>query len=265
MKTVKPDPGAPLLFERDGAIARICFNRPEVLNAADRALALAFRDACKAIAADPSVRVVVLSGAGRAFMAGGDIEQFRDDPGALPEALIDPLHEGLLCLSRLQPPVIASLHGAVAGAGMSIALACDLAIAAEGTRFNFAYTKLGTTCDLGGSWHLPRLVGMRRAMEIALLCEPIDTAQALQLGLINRVVAADALASQSEQLAQRLASGAPLAQGLVKRLLRDSLSRELPAQLDAERASFACCAATEDFAGAVAAFLAKRTPVFNGR
>ncbi|HUG22485.1 MAG TPA: enoyl-CoA hydratase-related protein [Albitalea sp.] len=260
---LQPDP--PVLFERDGAIARIRFNRPEVLNAADGALALAFRDACLAIAADPSVRVVVISGAGRAFMAGGDIAQFRDDPASVPATLIDPLHEGLLCLSLMQPPVIASLHGAVAGAGMSIALGCDLAIAAEGTRFNFAYTKLATSCDLGGSWHLPRLVGMRRALEISLLCEPIDTAQALQLGLVNRVVAADALASQTEQLAQRLAAGAPIAQGQLKRLLRDSLSRELPEQLDAERAAFARCAATHDFAEAVQAFLAKRAPVFQGR
>jgi 2-(1,2-epoxy-1,2-dihydrophenyl)acetyl-CoA isomerase len=260
-----PDPSTPLLFERDGAIARIRFNRPQVLNAADSALALAFRDACMAIAADPSVRVVVVSGAGRAFMAGGDIAQFRDDPGSVPETLIDPLHEGLLCLSRMQPPVIASLHGAVAGAGMSIALGCDLAIAAEGTRFNFAYTLLGTSSDLGGSWHLPRLVGLRRALEIALLCEPIDAAQALQLGLVNRVVVADALTSQTEQLAQQLAAGAPLAQGLVKRLLRDSLSRELSGQLDAERAAFARCAVTGDFAEAVAAFLAKRAPVFQGR
>lgn len=256
---------APIRFERDGAIARIRFNRPEVLNAADHALALAFRDACLAVEADPAVRVVVLSGAGRAFMAGGDIAQFRDDPGSIPQTLIDPLHAGLLCLSRMQAPVIASLHGAVAGAGMSIALGCDLALAAEGTRFNFAYTKLATSCDLGGSWHLPRLVGLRRAMEIALLCDSLDAEQALQLGLVNRVVAAQDLEAATEQLALRLAACAPVALGATKRLLRESLSRDLPAQLDAERAGFARCAATEDFAEAVAAFLAKRTPTFQGR
>jgi 2-(1,2-epoxy-1,2-dihydrophenyl)acetyl-CoA isomerase len=255
----------PLLFERDGAIARIRFNRPEVLNAADSALALAFRDACQAIEADPAVRVVVLSGAGRAFMAGGDIAQFRADPGAIPETLIDPLHAGLLCLSRLQAPVIASLHGAVAGAGMSIALGCDLAIAAEGTRLNFAYTKLATSCDLGGSWHLPRLVGLRRAMEIALLCDSLDATQALQLGLVNRVVAAQDLDTETEQLALRLAAAAPIAMGVTKRLLRESLLRDLPEQLAAERSGFARCAATQDFAEGVAAFLAKRTPVFQGR
>lgn len=265
MSTGATEPDPPVLLEREGAIARIRFNRPQALNAADSALALAFRDACLAIAADASVRVVVLSGNGRAFMAGGDIAQFRDDAAAVPATLIDPLHEGLLCLSQLQQPVIASLHGAVAGAGMSIALGCDLAIAAEGTRFNFAYTKLAASCDLGGSWHLPRLVGLRRALEIALLCEPIDAAQALQLGLVNRVVAADALASHTEQLAQRLAAGPPLAQGLVKRLLRDALSRNLSGQLDAERAAFSRCAASADFAEGVEAFLAKRAPLFSGR
>lgn len=255
----------PLILDRDASIARIRFNRPDVLNAADSALALAFRDACRTIAADPTVRVVVVDGAGSSFMAGGDITQFREQPAGIPETLIDPLHEGLLCLSRLQAPVLASLHGAVAGAGMSIALACDLAIAAQGTRFNFAYTRLAASSDLGGSWHLPRLVGLRRAFEIALLCDGVDAQRALEWGLVNRVVAPHLLASETNHLAQRLAAGAPIAQGMLKRLLRDGLGRELPAQLDAERAAFAHCAATQDFAEAVQAFLTKRSPVFAGR
>jgi 2-(1,2-epoxy-1,2-dihydrophenyl)acetyl-CoA isomerase len=265
MTTSIPPTSLPVLLEREGAIARIRFNRPDVLNAADRPLALAFRDACRAIAADASVRVVVICGAGRAFMAGGDIAQFRDDPASVPESLIDPLHEGLLCLSRLQAPVIASLHGPVAGAGLSIALGCDLAIAADTTRFNFAYTKLATSCDLGGSWHLPRLVGLRRALEIALLCEPLDAQHALKLGLVNRVEPAESLEAATLHLALRLAAGAPVAQGQIKRLLRDAWSRELPAQLSAERAAFAHCATTHDFAEGVSAFLGKRAPVFQGR
>ena len=256
---------APVLFARDGAIARIRFNRPAVLNAADTGLAAAFRDACVAIAADPDTRVVVVSGEGRAFMAGGDIAQFRDDPQSVPATLIDPLHEGLACLASAAPIVIASLHGAVAGAGMSIALGCDLAIAAEGTRFNMAYARLGASCDLGGSWHLPRLVGLRRALEIALLCEDIDAAQALQLGLVNRVVPAATLAEATHALAERLARGAPLAQGLLKRLMRESSGRDLAAQLDAERAAFLTCLASADFGEAVSAFLVKRPATFVGR
>ncbi len=256
---------APVQVLREGAIARIRFNRPAVLNAADTGLAAAFREACVAIVADPDTRVVVISGEGRAFMAGGDIAQFRDDPQSVPATLIDPLHEGLKCLAGAAPIVIASLHGAVAGAGMSIALGCDLAIAAEGTRFNMAYARLGASCDLGGSWHLPRLVGLRRALEIALLCEDIDAAQALQLGLVNRVVPAATLADATQALAERLARGAPVAQGLLKRLLRESFGRDLAGQLDAERAAFSTCLATVDFGEAVSAFLAKRPATFVGR
>lgn len=260
-----PDTPAPVLFERDGPIARIRFNRPAVLNAADRTLAAAFRDACRAVAADPGVRVVVLSGEGRAFMAGGDIAQFRDDPQSVPATLIDPLHDGLRTLSGAPAIVIASLHGPVAGAGMSIALGCDLAIAAEGARFNMAYARLGASCDLGGSWHLPRLVGLRRALEIALLCDNIDAAQALQLGLVNRVVPAAALVDETQALAERLARGAPVAQGVIKRLMRESSGRDLAGQLDAERAGFSACIASADFSEAVAAFLDKRPAAFTGR
>jgi len=258
------DTTSPLICERDGPVARMRFNRPDVLNAVDSSMAIVFCDACRTVTEDPAVRVVVLSGEGRAFMAGGDIAQFRDDAQSVPETLIDPMHEGLMRLSQTPAIVIASLHGAVAGAGMSLALSCDLAIAAEGTRFNFAYAKLGASCDLGGSWHLPRLVGLRRALEIALLCDTVDTAQALQLGLVNRVVPAAALAEETDKLAQRLASGAPVAQGVIKRLMRDSFSRGLAGQLQAERDGFAACIATQDFSEGVAAFLAKRPASYKG-
>ena len=258
-------PTAPLLYQRDGAIARIRFNRPEVLNAIDGAMARAFRDACRAIAGDPAVRVVVVSGEGRAFMAGGDVARFLEDPAAIPETLIDPMHEGLRLLTELPAPVLASLHGAVAGAGMSLALACDLAIAAEGTKFNLAYAKLGASCDLGASWSLPRLVGLRRALEIALLCETLHTAEALRLGLVNRVVPPEALADETERIAASLAAGAPMANGLLKHLMRESFSSDLPTQLQAERDSFGRCAESRDFNEAVAAFLEKRPPSFEGR
>lgn len=257
-------PDSPLLQRRDGAVVHLRFNRPQALNALDSATAAAFLDACKAIEADPSVRVVVISGEGRAFMAGGDIAQFRDDAASVPETLIGPLHEAVHILTHLPAPVVASLHGAVAGAGMSLALACDLAIAADNTRFNLAYVNLGTSCDLGASWSLPRLVGLRRALEIALLSEPIDAAEALRLGLVNKVVPADALVDETAKLAHRLAAAAPAGQAMLKRLMRESFSRDLPDQLVAEQRAFAHCAATADFAEAVAAFLEKRAPRFTG-
>lgn len=255
---------SPLLYGREGAVAHIRFNRPKVLNAIDSAMAAAFLDACKAIAADPEVRVVVISGEGRAFMAGGDIARFRDDPASIPATLIGPMHQALQILTNLRAPVIASLQGAVAGAGMSLALACDLAIAAENTRFNLAYVNLGTSCDLGASWSLPRIVGLRRALEIALLSEPIDAAEALRLGLVNKVVATDALAEETARLAHRLAAGAPAGQGMLKRLMRDSFARDLPTQLEAEQQGFAACSATTDFGEAVAAFLEKRPANYTG-
>jgi len=254
-----------LLYSRDGHIARIRFNRPEALNAVDPQMARDFLAACKAISADPEVRVVVLSGEGRAFMAGGDIKTFQSDPGKVAETLIDPLHEGLLELTRLRAPVIASLHGAVAGAGLSLALSCDLAIAAEGTRFNLAYINVGASSDLGASWTLPRIVGLRKAMEIALLSETIDAAEALRLGLVNRVVPAAELSAEIETLAARLAKQAPVAMGKLKQLLRQSFANEFAEQLAAERQSFAECARTEDFAEAVEAFLAKRPATYVGR
>ncbi|SFB35604.1 Enoyl-CoA hydratase [Collimonas sp. OK607] len=259
------EPKSPLQYFNDGAIARIVFNRPEALNAIDTTMASAFHDACLCISADPMIRVVVLSGAGRAFMAGGDIAQFRDDPQSIPTTLIDPMHEGLMVLTSLKVPVVASLQGAVAGAGLSIALACDLAIAAEGTKFNFAYSNLATSCDLGASWSLPRLVGLRRALEIALLPEAINTVSALQIGLINQIVPADNLVDATDALAQRLASGPTVAYGMLKRLMRESLGNSLGTQLNAERASFSACATTSDFKEAVVAFLEKRPPTFKGR
>lgn len=258
-------PASHLQYTRDGAIARIVFDHPQALNAIDSAMAQAFLGACRQIAADPAVRVVVLSGAGRAFMAGGDIAQFRDDPDAIPTQLIGPMHEALALLSKMDAPVIASLHGAVAGAGLSVALACDLSIAAEGTKFNFAYTSLGTSCDCGASWSLPRLVGLKRALEIALLPGAIDAGAALGMGLVNRVVPLAQLGDATDELAARLAAGPTLAYGTLKRLLRDSLGNSLEEQLDAERAGFTACAGTADFKEAVAAFLGKRTPAFRGR
>lgn len=263
--TTRPASEAPLLCIRDGAIAHIRFNRPQVLNAIDSASAAALLAACKTIAADPSVRVVVIGGEGRAFMAGGDIAQFRDDPASIPTTLIGPLHEALQILTSLRAPVIASLNGAVAGAGMSLALACDLAIAADNARFNLAYVNLGTSCDLGASWSLPRIVGLRRALEIALLSDTIDAAEALRLGLVNRIVPAEALAEETASLARRLAAGAPAAQGMLKRLMRDSFGRDFPTQLQAEQQGFTACAATADFKEAVAAFLEKRPARYTGQ
>ena len=253
-----------LIVSRDGGIVRLHFNRPAVLNALDRVTAQAFVHACRDIAADHSVRAVIVGGSGRAFMAGGDLAELRADPTGAPLALIGPMHEAIVLLAEMRAPVIASLQGAVAGAGLSLALACDFALAAEGTRFTLAYVNIGASCDLSGSWSLPRLVGIRKAMEIAMLGEKFDAAEALRLGLVNRVVPAAELEAQTLELAQRLERGPAAAIAQLKRLMRTSFEHDLRGQLDAERSAFLACAATADFAEGLDAFIAKRPPNFGG-
>jgi 2-(1,2-epoxy-1,2-dihydrophenyl)acetyl-CoA isomerase len=190
-----------LLAWRVGAVAQLRFNRPQALNAIDVATATSFRHACAAIAADPEVRAVVVSGEGRAFAAGGDVAAMREAPGPVSQAIIDGMHAGIEMLAQLDAPVIAALQGMVAGGGVGVALACDLAIAAEGTRFAFAYPAIGASADCSTTWALPRLVGLRTAMRIALLAEPFDADQALRWGIVNELVPADPRAGPHQVLA----------------------------------------------------------------
>jgi 2-(1,2-epoxy-1,2-dihydrophenyl)acetyl-CoA isomerase len=256
------DSTASLQVGRDGPIVRLQFNRPASRNALDRATAQAFAHACRELAADASVRAVVISGAGGTFMAGGDLAELRADPTGAAVGLIGPMHEAIVLLAEMRAPVIASLNGAVAGAGLSLALACDFAIAAEGTKFTLAYVNIGASCDLSGSWSLPRLVGLRKALEIALLGERFDAAEALRLGLVNRVVPSAELDAQVLALAQRLANGPAQSIAQMKRLMRISFEHDLRGQLDAERAAFLRCASTPDFIEGLDAFVAKRAPKF---
>jgi 2-(1,2-epoxy-1,2-dihydrophenyl)acetyl-CoA isomerase len=255
---------APVLSWRDGALAHLRFNRPKALNAIDLSTAQAFRSACESLAGDREVRAVVISGAGRAFMAGGDIAALREDPVANSQKGIAMVHAGVSILASLEAPVIASVHGAVAGGGLGIMLGCDLAIAAEGTRFSLAYPLLGASCDCSTSWVLPRVVGLRKALEIALLDGTFDAAEALRLGVVNRVVPAEQLEQETGALAARLGSGPTRALGQLKRLLRDSFQRSFDEQLAAEAESFVQCAGTVDFREGVGSFIEKRTPHFRG-
>lgn len=263
--TTVPD-AAPVLCSRDGGIARVLFNRPQQLNALDVPTAQAFLGICRALADDATVRAVVISGAGRGFGAGGDLAGFRGtDATEAVQAVIEPMHEAVRLLAALNAPVIASLHGVVAGGSLSLAMACDLAIAAEGTKFNLAYINVAANCDVSGSWHLPRLVGLRNAMQIALLGETFLADEALRLGLVNRVVPANQLAAETDQLAYKLANGPTLAMGKMKRLLRASFNHDLATQLQAECEAFKASTRTADFAEALDAFFGKRAPVFRGR
>lgn len=258
---------ATLLFDVEGPIARIRFNRPRALNALDRTMAEGLLRICKTIRTAPDIRVVVFSGEGRAFMAGGDLDYFHADLSAAAQAaptVIDPLHEALSILTSLPQLVIASLHGAVAGAGVSLGLACDLSIAAEGTRFNLAYARIGASPDGSASWSLPRMVGLHKALELSLLAETFEAMEALRLGIVSRVVPAQALVAETEALAQRLAAGPSFAYAKTKQLMRTSLERTMKEQMMAERDAFIACAKTADFAEGVGAFFDKRQPRFQG-
>ncbi len=258
-----------VLLHRDGSVATLTLNRPNALNVLDHAMIDALIMHTAAIAADDSLRVVVLRGAGRHFMAGGDIRLFAASLGEPPairragfERMIERLHAAIETLHRMPQPVVGRVHGAVAGFGLSLMNACDLVIAADDAYFASAYSQIGLTPDGGGSWALPRLVGMRKAMEIFLLGERFGAAEALALGIVNRVVPATELDAATEAVVRAIATGPILALRNTKRLVRDSLGRTLSEQLRAEAASFGACAGTADFVEGVTAFLAKRPPQF---
>lgn len=254
-----------VLLLRDGAIAQIRFNRPEALNAVDLDTAHAFRDAVETIAADASVRAVMLAGEGRGFGAGGDLAALSGDQVSMAPQLIDPMHAALERIAELPVPFVASLHGVVAGGSLSVAMACDLAVATAGTKFSLSYVKVGACCDGGATWTLPRLVGLRQALAIALLGDGFDAQEALRLGLVHRVVDADRADDEALALAERLASGPTQAIGRMKRLLRTSFEHGFVEQLRRERDAFIENAASADFAEGIAAFVGKRRPAFQGR
>lgn len=247
-----------------GGVAHIRFNRPQALNAIDRGMAKAFRQACADIAADTSVRAVHISGEGRAFMAGGDLVEMLAAPEQAAHELISGMHAGIRLLAAMNAPVVCAVHGAVAGGGLGLMLACDLVVAAEGTRFGVAYPLIGASCDCSTSWGLPRAVGLRKATELALLGDTFDAEEALRLGLVNRVVPKEQLGADVDALIERLVHGPTQALGRLKKLLRSALDHDLDVHLDAEAAGFLACAATADFREGVGAFLDKRPPRFQG-
>jgi 2-(1,2-epoxy-1,2-dihydrophenyl)acetyl-CoA isomerase len=263
---------APVLTSVAGGVATITLNRPAVLNALDKALTAALIEALGAVA-DPSVRVAVIRGAGDAFMAGGDIgffhsklNEFADRNAFRPviTEMIQGAQRIATMIRQLPKPVIASVHGGCAGFGFSLMLACDLVIAADNAKFTLAYVHLGTTPDGGASFHLPRIVGQKRAAEIVLLGDRFGPAEAEKWGIVNRVVPVAELEAATAKLAGRLAQGPALAYARTKALLNAADGNSLAQQLDAETESFASSALTDDFATGVAAFLAKKPPQFSG-
>ena len=258
-----------VLLERDGAVATLTLNRPDTLNVLDLAMVDALVAHTTEVAADDSLRVVVLRGAGKHFMAGGDIRNFgaslADPPADRQrnfQQMIERLHVAIEHLHRMPHPVVGRVHGAVAGFGLSLMNACDLVVAADDAYFAGAYRHIAVTPDGGGTWTLPRIVGARKAMEIFLLGERFTAAEAFRLGIVNRIAPAADLDRALAGIVRSLATGPVLALRNTKRLVRQSLAQSLSEQLKAEAVSFGQCTADVDFPEGVAAFLAKRPPQF---
>ena len=255
---------------QDG-IATLVMNRPEARNALSMNMRAALADVLHDIERDESVRCVVLTGAGEHFMAGGDVKGMGESIKKSPEEIrkefilrIHDLHPIMFAMRRMPKPIIASCQGAAAGAGVSMALACDLIIASEDAFFTLAYCRIGTSPDGSSSFHLPRAVGIKKAMEIALLGDRFDAQTAKAIGMINFVVPTAELEGETNALAQRLAAGPTHVYGNTKALFYRSLESEFEAQLQAEAEYFSDCASRPDFKEGVSAFIEKREAKFTG-
>jgi len=249
-----------LIMEIRESVAWLTFNRPQALNALDVELAHLFLAACRAISRNADTRAVVLQGNGRSFMAGGDIAMMSAQPERVIADLIEPIHEGLALLSEIDAPVVASVKGAIAGAGVSMLLGADMVIASETARINTAYSRIGASGDLGITWTLPRIVGLTKAMDLMLRPRTIDATEALALGMVSVVVTEDDLPQRTEELARQLATGPTKAYGHIRRLLRQGATRSFTEQLVSEAAAFDECLASDEMRTALKAFLEKKPP-----
>ncbi|OLC18073.1 MAG: hypothetical protein AUH29_00095 [Candidatus Rokubacteria bacterium 13_1_40CM_69_27] len=258
---------ATLLSERSGPIATITLNRPDARNALDVAMRRELVTALDEIEADPEARVVVLTGAGGHFCAGGDVKLMRDRRHTAAEgrARVALLNRLVLRLVDFPRPTIAMVDGFAVGAGCNLALCCDLVVASDRARFGEVFGKIGLVPDGGGTWLLPRLVGLARAKELIFTAEVIDAAEAHRLGLVNRIVPAAELDATTRALAERIAAGPPLALRLAKHLVNRATASDLPSALDLEAFSQAIAITSEDHQEGLGAFFDKRPPRFTGR
>lgn len=261
-------PYTTLLFTVDHSIARITLNRPDAANALNLELAKDLMYAALQCDQDPTIRAVILTGAGRMFCAGGDLKSFAAQGEHLPHHLKEVttyLHAAMSRFTRMNAPLIAAVNGTAAGAGLSLVCACDFVLAAASARFTMAYTRAGLTPDGSSTYFLPRLVGLRRALELTLTNRQLSAEEAQQWGIVTRVVPDASLMSEAEALAAQLASGASLALGAAKRLLHSGWTETLETQMEHETQSIAAIARTADAREGIAAFLEKRAPQFHGR
>ena len=252
-------------FEKQGAIARIELNRPDAANGLDSLMASELKQAARLCGDDPGLKVVTLSANGRFFSAGGDLAQMLsagDAIGDAAQALADDFHDAISSLSRMQAALVIAVNGVAAGGGFSLTLIGDIVLAAESARFTMAYTRAGLSPDGASSYFLPRLVGLRKAQELALTNPTLNAQEACELGLVTRVVADADLAAETGRLAAEIAAGPRLANAYVRKLLLASAGNDLETQMALEGQLLAQCAASRDGREGIQAFFDKRKPDF---
>jgi|SRR5215469_13783986 len=256
-------------FEVRDHLAHLTLNRPEAANALNLALAADLRHAARRCATDRSIRAVLISGAGKLFCAGGDLKAFASAPEAeladLLEQVTLNLHQAISHFARMNAPVVAAVHGSAAGAGMSLACACDFTLAAESAKFAIAYTRAGLTPDGSSTYFLPRIIGTRRTLELALTNRVLSANEARDLGIVTRVVPDADLMREAENFANELAAGPTIAFGGVKRMVANTFDNSMEAQMTLETSVIASVSGSADAREGITAFLAKRAPKFTGR
>ena len=260
-----------LIEEKKGPITKLIFNRPDIRNALTKDMKESLSSALHRIALDDSVKVVVLAGNGKHFMAGGDLNSMQKTFDMQKEEMknyfikrIYDLNPIITCLQQMPKPVLASVSGAAAGAGVSIALACDLIIAEQSSYFMLGYCKIGTTPDGGATYNLTQCVGIKKAMELSLLGDKVEASTAQKIGIVNYLAKEGELSSETDNLSTRLADGPTRVYARTKKLLYGSLKNELQSQLQNEALSFSECATEPDFKEGVNAFFDKKQPKFSG-
>jgi 2-(1,2-epoxy-1,2-dihydrophenyl)acetyl-CoA isomerase len=258
-----------ILSETTDAVTTITLNRPEKLNAFSRTMREDLLAALRTADTDPACRVVVITGAGRAFCAGGDVEYMSglQKVGDVERfrKLLDAGRDVVTQIAEMAKPVIASVNGIAAGAGCNLALACDYRIASDAAKFGETFVKIGIHPDWGGTWSLPRMIGTGRALEMMMTGRMIDASEAFAIGMVERVVAADALADETTKLARTIAQGPPLAIAGIKRALAASRTNGLRAQVELESEHQIEAFRSRDAAEGMAAFFEKRAAKFEGK
>ncbi len=263
--------GQAVKLEQDGGLAVVTLDRPEAMNALNMDMSEGLLDAVVACDEDPKVRAVMITGGDSAFCAGGDIRAMLENAdeegrvGAYLKKLTVGLHAAVATIARMPKPVIAAVNGTAAGAGFSLAMGCDLILAADTAKFTMAYTKIALVPDGSSTYYLPRLVGSRRALDLMLTNRVLSASEARDIGIVSEVYPEKDFAAKARAFAADLATGPTQAFGLAKRLVTQSGAESLETQMEHERRAIALCGNSEDFREGTAAFMEKRKPSYAGR